>query len=159
MSDNSRTRPARVPPRWVVRTAWAVHRGIYRGSGGKLGLTRPRGNKYGMLRLTTTGRRTGRERGVIVAYFQDGANYVTLAMNGWGSPEPAWWLNLRTKPEARIDLGGGPRPIRARAATGAERDRLWDRWRVIDKGLDGYAALRSRETTVVVFEPLEPGDG
>ncbi|MEV0720828.1 nitroreductase/quinone reductase family protein [Asanoa sp. NPDC050611] len=58
-----------------------------------------------------------------------------------------------------MDLGGRSTQIRARAATGDERARLWDRWRVIDKGLDGYAARRSRETTVVIFEPLEPGHG
>lgn len=159
MSDNTPIKSPWLPPRWVIRSAWAVHRAIYRGSGGRLGLSRPRGDKYGMLRLTTTGRRTGRERGVIVGYFDDGPNYVTLAMNGWGDPEPAWWLNLKAHPEARIDLGGGPVKVRARAATGAERDRLWDRWRVIDKGLEGYAARRSRETAVVVFEPSEPGDG
>ncbi|WP_239090533.1 nitroreductase/quinone reductase family protein [Asanoa iriomotensis] len=131
-----------------------MHRGIYRGSGGRLGLSRPRGNKYGLLRLTTTGRRTGRERGVIVAYLLDGPRYTTLAMNGWGEPEPAWWLNLKAHPEARIDLGGGPQPIRARAASGDERVRLWELWSTVDKNLDGYAALRSRETAVVVFEPL-----
>jgi deazaflavin-dependent oxidoreductase (nitroreductase family) len=147
-----------LPPRWVIRSAWALHRGIYRGSGGRLGLSRPRGDKYGTLRLTTTGRRTGLERGVIVGYFDDGPNYVTMAMNGWGDPEPAWWLNLKAHPEARIDLGGGPIQVRARAATGDERARLWDRWRVIDKGLDGYAARRSRETAVVVLEPLQPGN-
>ena len=74
-------------------------------------------------------------------------------MNGWGHGEPAWWLNLQTHPDARVDLTDGPRLVTARAAAGAERSRLWARWREIDKGLDAYAALRSSETAVVILEP------
>ena len=155
MTNSDERPPARpwLPPRWFIRTAWAVHRGLYRGSGGRVGLSRPRGNRYGLLRLTTTGRRTGQQRTVILAYCQDGANLFTLAMNGWGEPEPAWWLNLRAHPDATADLVDGPRPVRGRAATGEERARLWDRWREVDKNLDGYAARRPSETAVVVLEP------
>jgi F420H(2)-dependent quinone reductase len=93
---------------------------------------------------------------VIVGYFEDGPNLVTMAMNGWGRGEPAWWLNLQANPDVWVDLVDGPRFVRAHAATGDERVRLWDRWRQIDKKLDSYAALRPSETAVVVLEPL-PG--
>jgi F420H(2)-dependent quinone reductase len=116
-------------------------------------LWRPRSGRWGALRLTTTGRRTGRRRSVIIGYFEDGPNLVTLAMNGWGDGEPAWWLNLQTHPDARVDLADGPRLVTARAAAGAERSGLWAHWREIDKGLDAYAALRSSETAVVILEP------
>jgi deazaflavin-dependent oxidoreductase (nitroreductase family) len=106
--------------------------------------------------LTTTGRRTGQSRSVMVGYYEDGSNLVTMAMNGWGEGEPAWWLNLQAHPEARIDLVDGPRLVRAHAATGAEGERLWDRWGQIDRKLDAYAALRPSPTAVVVLEP-QPG--
>ena len=68
------------------------------------------------------------------------------------------WLNLQAHPDASVDLVDGPRLVRARVATGDERSRLWDRWRGIDAKLDAYAALRSSETAVVIFEPRpEPG--
>ena len=105
------------------------------------------------MRLTTTGRRTGQSRSVIVGYFQDGPNLVTLAMNGWADPEPAWWLNLQAQPEATVELVGEARAVRARAAQGAERSRLWARWSDIDRQLDGYAAKRSSQTVVVILEP------
>lgn len=105
--------------------------------------------------MTTTGRRSGQPRRVIVGYFEDGSNLVTLAMNGWADPEPAWWLNLQAHPEATVDLVGGSRAVRARAAEGEERSRLWARWRQIDKQLDAYAALRSSETAVVILEPRD----
>ena len=105
------------------------------------------------MRLTTNGRRTGRARAVIVGYFEDGPNLVTMAMNGWGDAEPAWWLNLQAHPHVTVDLVDGPRHVTGRAAQGDERERLWARWRQIDKNLDAYAARRSMKTAVVVLEP------
>src|SRR5215207_4943583 len=35
--------------------------------------------------------RSGKERSTIIAYYEDGPNLVTLAMNGSGESEPAWW--------------------------------------------------------------------
>ena len=152
-NKSAEARPVRVPPRWFVRSAWGVHRGLYRLTGGKLGLRRPNAKRWGMLRLTTTGRRTGCEHGVILAYIEDGPNYVTLAMNGWADGEPSWWLNLQAHHEATADLVGGSSSVRARSAQGDERDRLWARWREIDGHLDAHAALRSTETAVVILEP------
>jgi hypothetical protein len=43
--------------------------------------------------------------------------------------------------------------VRARAAEGDERSRLWARWRDIDRQLDAYAAMRASETAVVILEP------
>ena len=143
----------RLPPRWFVRLFWHAHRGLYRVTGGRVGLWRPKADGWGALRLTTTGRRTGRERSVIVGYFEDGPNLIGMAMNGWADGEPAWWLNLQADPDAKVVLVDGPRLVQARAARGDERSRLWARWREIDKGLDAYAARRSSETAVVILEP------
>ena len=118
----------RTPPRFVVRTFWLLHRGAYRLSGGGFGLSRPvAGSKFGMLRLTTIGRRSGQSRMAIVGYYEDGPNLVTLAMNGWGRSEPAWWLNLQA-PLRRRDNGAamaglsltclGPSPAPARCRRG-----------------------------------------
>ena len=109
----------------------------------------------GALRLTTTGRRTGLPRQVVVGYVEDGPNLVTMAMNGWGVAEPAWWLNLQAHPDAVVQTRDGTRQIRARLAQGDERERLWTRWAEIDKNLDAYAALRPTETAVVIFEPRD----
>lgn len=142
-----------LPPRWVIRLAWKIHRTIYRVSGGRMGLSLPKPQGWGTLRLTTIGRRTGKQHSVMVGYYIDGPNYVTMAMNGWGAPEPAWWLNLKANPQATAELADGKRLVTARAAAGDERDRLWDRWRHIDRNLDEYAARRAKETAVVVLEP------
>jgi len=146
-----------LPPRWFIRGAWIAHRAVLRLTGGRRGLARalPSG-KFGYLRLTTIGRRTGWERTAILGYFEDGPNLVTLAMNGWAVPEPAWWLNLLAHGDARVVLEDGPRTVRARAAVGEERERLWARFHDYTgwgDDVDAYARLRPSETAVVVLEP------
>jgi len=79
-----------LPPRWFIRAAWKTHKALYRWSGGRFGLRAPRSDRYGLAYLTTTGRRSGAERSVMIGYFDDGNGVVTMAMNGWGAPEPAW---------------------------------------------------------------------
>ncbi len=158
MSDEHK-KPARMPPRWFVRLAWSTHRGLYRVTGGRVGLRRAKVNRYGTMRLTTTGRRTGQERSVILGYFEDGPNLVTMAMNGWADGEPAWWLNVQAHPETSVDLVDGRRSVRGRSAEGEERSRLWARWREIDANLDAFAALRSAETAVVILEPSPDANG
>jgi F420H(2)-dependent quinone reductase len=152
------TRKARrTPPRLVVRTFWFLHRAAYRITGGRFGLSRPEaGRKFGMLRLTTTGRKTGQKRIAIVGYYEDGPNLITLAMNGWGEKDPAWWLNLQAGPDATVELPTETRAVRARAAVGAERERLWARFGDYPGWGDDIEALatrRSSATTIVVLEP------
>ena len=98
---------ARLPPRWFIKTFWHVHRRIVRASRGRKGLWRPRPGKWGALRLTTTGRRSGEPRSVILGYYEDGPNLVSMAMNGWGAAEPAWWLNLQSDPQAVVEWQAG----------------------------------------------------
>jgi deazaflavin-dependent oxidoreductase (nitroreductase family) len=149
------TRRAPLPPRWFVRAAWAVHRAIYSVTGGRLGLRRQTARQWGMMRLTTIGRRSGSERHAMLGYFEDGPNLVTMAMNGWGEPEPAWWLNLQAHPDTTVELTTGRRAVHGRAATPEERPRLWARWAEYDgeENLGSWAARRSRETAVVILEP------
>ena len=153
-ASTSAGRP-RLPPRWFINGFWHAHRALLRATRGRLGLWRPKPDGWGTLWLTTTGRHSGQSRRVVLGYVEDGDNLVTMAMNGWGAAEPAWWLNLHAQPDATVRTRDGVRPVRARRAQGAERERLWVRWAEIDKNLDAYAALRPAETAVVVFEPAD----
>jgi len=152
-----------LPPRWFIRGAWVAHRAIHRFTGGRRGLAIPTpGGKFGYLRLKTVGRRSGQERAAILGYYEDGPNLITLAMNGWADAEPAWWLNLQAHPEASVELKNGSRAVRARAAEGEERARLWARLRDYSgygDDLDAFARLRSSDTAVVVLElrPVSAG--
>jgi deazaflavin-dependent oxidoreductase (nitroreductase family) len=144
---------ASLPPRWFIRTFWVGQRAAYAVTGGRFGLRSATADRWGMLRLRTVGRRSGKERVAILGYFEDGPDLVTMAMNGWADPEPAWWLNLQAHPDVTVDLPGGSRAVHARAANQDERPRLWAMQATYDKDLDAFAARRSRETAVVILSP------
>src|SRR5262245_50883036 len=146
MTDQTMQKPI-VLPRWLIRTIWKAHRAAYAITGGRFGLRTIAPGRWGMLRLTTVGRTSGRRRVAIVGYLEDGPNILVPAMNGWMQPEPAWWLNLQANPDATVALpGGGARAVRARAADPDERRRLWQAF--LDLGTSAYteanAALRTR---------------
>ena len=149
------TQPPKLPPVWFKHLFWRAHRVLYRLIGARALWTPASKRGWGAMHLTTTGRRSGGPRGVIVGYLEDESRPFVLAMNGWDEGLPAWWLNLDAHPDARIRLKGQPeRPARARRAEGEERERLWARWAEVDDGLDAYADARAADTPVVVFEPL-----
>ena len=157
MSEASATasKPPYVP-RWLVRTIWIVHRAVYSITGGRVGLRPSTDAQWGMLRLTSKGRRSGKTRVAIVGYLVDGPNVVVPAMNGWADPEPAWWLNLQANPHTTVELpDGSSRAVTARAARGDERQRLWAKFLALGSSAfsDATAATRSRETAIVVLEP------
>lgn len=152
--ESRAARPVRLPPAWCKHLFWRVHRSLYRWLGDRVLWTPESKRGWGALHLTTVGRRSGRERSVIVGYLEDGTTPVVLAMNGWDEGQPAWWLNLEAHPDATIRLKGEPeRHVHARRVEGEARDRLWELWANVDEGLDGFAATRSADTPVVVLEP------
>jgi deazaflavin-dependent oxidoreductase (nitroreductase family) len=151
MTESKRT--PFLPPRWFVRSAWQVHRAYYRLTGGRRGLWPPTPGRWGTMRLHTIGRQSGKERVAILGYYEDGPNLITMAMNGWAEPEPAWWLNLQAHPDATVELKDGARTVRGRAAEGQEHERLWARWYEFGDDYDAYAVRRPAGTAVVVLEP------
>ncbi len=92
---------------------------------------------------------------VVVGYIEDGDDLVTMAMNGWGQSEPAWWLNLQAHPDITVQTREGVHTVHAHLAEGAERERLWSRWASVDSNLDAYAERRPSPTAVVVLEPRQ----
>jgi deazaflavin-dependent oxidoreductase (nitroreductase family) len=114
------------------------HRGLYRLSRGRL-----LGRVAGMpvLLLTTTGRRSGRQRTTPLTYFELGDELAIVASNGGEDTPPRWWLNLESEPRATITIGAHTDGVVARTATEEERGRLWP---VITAAHAGYAAYERR---------------
>ncbi len=164
LTGDRRAGTPRPPSHRMIRAFGVVHLAGHRLTGGRLGLSRPTPARWGHMCLTTTGRRTGKKRHAMLGYFDDGRNLVALAVNAWADAEPAWWLNLQAHPDAIVELKDGSRQVRARAAQGEERARLWARWRELGErsgvaeiaDMDAYTAQLSREPAVVVLEP-QPG--
>src|SRR6478752_4113040 len=102
----------------------AFHRTVLRVSGGRVGW---RAARMQVLELTTTGRKTGRPRTVILTTpIRVGDALVVVASRGGDDRNPDWLLNLQHDPSVRVGMEGRPaEPMRARVATRQERDDLW----------------------------------
>ena len=58
----------------------------------------------GFLKLTTTGRKSGKQRSVHLIYIRDGSAYVVTASNGGRQRPPGWLFNIRSTPEVTIQV-------------------------------------------------------
>jgi len=131
--------------RGFLRTAvW-----MYRRTGGAIG-----GRMFGgpVLLLTTTGRKSGRAWTVPLLFQPDADRWVIMASNAGNPRHPAWWLNLRARPEASVQIGRDTYSVMAVEATGAERERLWRLMADMYKGYDAYARKTTRTIPVIVLK-------
>ena len=158
-----RTREARPVPRPLLRIFWALHRAIYRATDGRLGLQRPvTGQKFGMMRLHDDRPALRPDPGCDRRLLRGRPEPGHPRDERLGQDEPAWWLNLKATPQAVVELADGRRSVSARAATSAERDRLWATFADYPgwgEDLDGLAAHRDRRPEIVVLEPRGTGRG
>jgi len=91
----------------------------------------------------------------MIAYCMDGDDFITMAMNGWDVSDPAWWLNMQADPNAELVTSDGAVKVTGRqAAEGEEHDRLWNRWRDLDKFVDQHSHRRTNGTPVVIMSPI-----
>ncbi len=137
--------------RFVLMLFSRVHVFLYRASGGRIGgrfrKTAP------VLLLTTTGRKTGKQRTTPLLYVEDGERYAVVASVGGAPTHPGWYLNLRANPAATIQLGRRTLPVTAETAGPEERARLWALATRMYPTYDAYQAKTSREIPVVVLSP------
>jgi deazaflavin-dependent oxidoreductase (nitroreductase family) len=96
--------------KWLTRLVMAIYVFLYRRTGGKVG---GRLGAMPVLLLTTTGRKSGKKHTVPVMYLRESPNYIITASNNGGEKPPAWWLNLKSNPQATIEIGGDTRSVRA----------------------------------------------
>jgi deazaflavin-dependent oxidoreductase (nitroreductase family) len=142
-----------MPSDLALKTMNAVHRGLLKVSGGRVGW---QAGSMPVLELTTTGRKSGQPRSVMLTSpVQEGRTIVVVASRGGDDAHPSWYLNLRDNPDVEVALKGGPRQrMRARIAGPEERARLWPLVTADHKNYAGYQRKTSREIPLVLLEPL-----
>jgi deazaflavin-dependent oxidoreductase (nitroreductase family) len=148
-SDRAYSRFSMAIPAAALRLGGKLNVPLYRASRGRLF---GRIGRAPVLLLTTTGRRSGRERTAPVLYLADGERLVVIGSNAGNEHPPAWALNLNAHPEAEVQVRGTRREIRARVADGAERDELWRRMNDQYGGFDQYRARTGRRIDLFVLE-------
>jgi deazaflavin-dependent oxidoreductase (nitroreductase family) len=136
--------------RSATRYLGALHRVLYRVSGGRIG-----GRLWDLpvVLLTTTGRKSGKQRTVPLCSLRDGDDVVVIASYGGLDQQPAWWLNLEANPHAKLLTGRTRRTVTARNAAPDERARLWAEVTARAPGYLAYERRTTREIPVVILQP------
>jgi deazaflavin-dependent oxidoreductase (nitroreductase family) len=135
----------------MARTTTAFHETVFRVSNGRLL------NRFGgmpVIVLTTTGRKSGRQRTTMLAVpVRDGDRLVIVASYGGDDRHPAWFLNLREHPEVKVTSDGRTHTMQAHVATTDEKAELWPRVVAAYKGYDDYQSRTERDIPLVVLKP------
>jgi len=129
-----------------------LHSVLYRSSNGVIG-----GRIFNspVLLLTTTGRRSGKQRTVPLLYLMDGCNVALVASNGGAVRHPTWWFNLQARPEAWVQIKGIRRRVKAEQASAAEKERLWPRLTAMYPGYKRYQEITDRDIPVVILRSID----
>ena len=140
-----------MPSDLILKTMNTLHRGILKLSGGRLGWEAA---KMPVLELTTTGRKSGEPRSVMLTSpVQDGENIVVVASRGGDDQHPAWFLNLRDHPEVEVSVQGEPKEPMRLGASAEDRARLWPLVTADHKNYADYQTKTDREIPLVLLEP------
>jgi F420H(2)-dependent quinone reductase len=134
----------------LLTTIWRLHRYWYRLSDGRLGA---KFQGWDVLLLTTTGRKSGARRSVILNYFPHRSAFVVIASNVGADRDPLWWQNLKARPNADVRIGPKRVAIRAREAQDTERQLLWAKIVERDPSYAEYERRTKRRIPVVLLEP------
>ena len=138
-------------PAGVLRTLGKLNVPVYRMTRGRLMNSV---GKAPVLLLTTTGRRSGKQRTAPVVYLDDGERVIVIGSNAGNAKEPGWSHNLKANQDAEVEVRGARRRVRARVAEGDERTDLWRRMNEQYAGFDDYEQRTSRDIAVFVLEPV-----
>jgi deazaflavin-dependent oxidoreductase (nitroreductase family) len=134
----------------LARLAVATHVAIYRLSGGTIF---GRAQHMPVLLLTTTGRKSGKQRTTALVYMTDGDDYVVIASNGGQGKLPNWLLNMRQNQQAQIEIGRKKLRVNVQEANPAKRQRLWPLVIAYRAGHEKYQEQTPYPLPLVIFHP------
>jgi F420H(2)-dependent quinone reductase len=135
---------------WFWERFTDVHTVTYKLTGGRIG-----GSYSGapIALVESVGRKSGKHRTHPLICQADGDNLVVVASKGGVEKHPAWYLNLKARPETTAWWKGGKRRVRARDATDSERERLWPMMVAVYRPYESYQRRTERQIPVVILEP------
>ena len=85
-----------------IRLFWKAQKWVYKTSGGRIGRTM--GTAQNLL-LTTTGRKSGKPREIVIYFFEIEGKTVIIGSNLGRKHHPAWYLNLMANPQFTVQIG------------------------------------------------------
>ena len=128
-----------------------VHKLLYKLSGGRFGA---RMGWIDVALVTTTGRKTGKQRTVPIACYPYRDSVAVSASNSGMESHPAWYLNMLANPRVTVQLGKQTFEAMAEEVPADEREALWATVVKINKHQGEYLAMVEREIPLVWFRRL-----
>ena len=126
---------------------------LYKISNGRIG---GRLSGLNVLLLTTTGRKSGKQRTTPLGYFRvEKGSYVIIGSNAGFNTHPAWFHNLKHKPQVTIQVKDKEFEVNAEVAGADRRNQLWSRLVELAPFYDNYTKKTSREIPVVILQPIQ----
>lgn len=107
-----------------------------------------------LLRLTTTGRKTGKERTTPLYYFEHKGKYVIIASAGGADKHPSWFLNLMNDPHVTIKIGNKDIPAVAKIASPVLRRKLWDTLIDMSPQYSRFQSKTERKIPVILLQSV-----
>ena len=111
-----------------------------------------------LLLLHHTGARSGEKRINPLSYQPDDGRYVVFASRGGAPRNPAWYHNLKTNPNATIEVGTDTIDVLASEAGGEERERLYRTQAERIPQFAEYERRTARTIPVIVLTPRPAAD-
>ena len=125
---------------------------LYNVSGGRIG---GKMGKMPVLLLTTTGRKTGKQRTLPLMYIMDGPAYVITASAGGAEKHPGWFFNIRSSQLATIQVKDTQIQVTTEIAGPEKKSELWARLVAVAPNFAGYQKRTSRDIPMVILHPVE----
>ena len=110
--------------------------------------------KVDALILTTRGRRTGRDRTLVLRYFPEDTAMIVAAANDGGDRHPGWYHNLCADPAARVEIGGRTIPVRAEELPPEEARAQWRRIVEIQPSYERFRRATDRTIPILRLVPV-----
>ncbi len=140
-----------MPSDFMLKTMNVAHRALLKVTFGKVGWNV---GPMPVVELTTTGRKSGQERTVMLTSpVQLGESIVLVASRGGDDHHPAWYHNLVANPNVTAKLRGRTHAMTARVMSSEERTELWPKVTGAYKGYAGYQEKTDREIPLVILDP------
>mgnify|MGYP001269422275 FL=1 len=129
-----------------------IHRMLIRLSFGRAGWNAA---KMPVIKLTTTGRKSGLPRSVMLTSpYKENDSLIIVASKGGSDTPPDWLLNLKKEPDVEVSIQGAPHvAMRAEVVDENERNRLWP---VITKDYSNYGDYQTKTSRVIPLIFLRP---
>ena len=118
----STSKPAAIPPRWVLKAVTRIHVLVNSLSGGRLL------NKVGpddVCFITMTGAKSGRRITIPLMYVPWKDGVILVASLGGAPRHPTWYYNLVAHPDIEVLVRSDRLKLRARRASAEEKAEVW----------------------------------